>query len=70
MKKEKEDNEKKVILDSVEQKKSMLEVRIKKLARIRRVKLEELIEAQKVFDSVEAEVNEVKATLKSLDYLF
>jgi len=70
IKKEKEDNEKKVILDSVEQKKSMLEVRIKKLARIRRVKLEELIEAQKVFDSVEAEVNEVKATLKSLDYLF
>ena len=48
----------------------MLEVRIKKLARLRKIKLDELVEAQKTFDSIEAEVNEVKSTLKSLDYLF
>jgi len=68
--KEKEENENKVILDSVKQKKHMLEVRIKKLARLRKIKLDELVEAQKTFDSIEAEVNEVKSTLKSLDYLF
>ena len=70
IKKEKEDKENKVILDSVKQKQHMLEVRVKKLARLRKMKLDELVEAQKSFDSIEAEINEVKATLKSLDYLF
>tara|TARA_R110002020_G_scaffold464153_1_gene684601 strand:+ start:341 stop:889 length:549 start_codon:yes stop_codon:yes gene_type:complete len=68
--KEKEDKENKVILDSVKQKKHMLEVRVKKLAVLRKRKLDDLVEAQKTFDAIEAEVNEVKATLKSLDYLF
>jgi hypothetical protein len=68
--KEKEENENKVILDSVKQKKRMLEVRIKKLTTVRKMKLDALVEAQQTFDSIEAEVNEIKATLKSLDYLF
>ena len=69
LQKEKEE-ENKVILGSVEQKKHMLENRLKKASILRKQRLDELIKAQQTFDSIEAEVNEIKVTLKSLDILF
>ena len=69
LRKEKEE-ENKVILGSVEQKKHMLENRLKKASVLRKKRLDELVKAQQTFDSIEAEVNELKVTLKSLDTLF
>ena len=40
---------------------------IKRLTRVRLKLLDELVEAQQKFDATEAELNEMKSTLKSLE---
>ena len=48
----------------------MIKTRLKKAQTLRLQKLDTLISAQQAFDEVEASVNDLKITIKSLESLF
>ena len=67
---EKAQAEKEVVDDTIARKKKTVQFRLRKAQKLRLKKLEDLISAQKAFDEIEAAVNDLKVTIKSLDSLF
>jgi hypothetical protein len=62
--------DKAVVDDTVAGKISMIKTRLKKAQTLRLERLDTLVSAQQAFDKIEANVNELKVTIKSLESLF
>ena len=59
-----------VVDDTVAGKIRMIKTRLEKAQTVRLEKLDTLVSAQQAFDKIEANVNELKVTIKSLESLF
>ena len=59
-----------VVDDTVAGKINMIKNRLKKAQTLRLERLDTLVSAQQAFDKIEANVNELKVTIKSLESLF
>jgi hypothetical protein len=59
-----------VVDDTVAVKITMIKTRLNRLQRLRLKRLDTLVTAQQAFDKTEADVNDLKVTIKSLESLF
>ena len=62
--------EKVIVDDTIAGKLNMIKTRLKRAQNLRLKRLDALVTAQQAFDKTEADVNELKVTIKSLESLF